>query len=247
LRGTIARIRFLLRVMTKCASTVLLALMVSSAGVFAQDGAPSAAANPAPATSPAAGAEGRDASSVILAQRPREFIPAPPTDSDGVTRSVSAGVAAALAEGLPKYSPPTPTPTPEAEPKDLRDIDKPKNEIKRLPSYVVRESRPPIFRERDVNTTAGQIDLSFKSHPGLNFGNIFGLNSGPAYDMYLDDQRLENIKELTDIAHAMSRGGDAAEGTYILQQTQNTYMRTDDATNWGGPITGGGTMGGVGK
>jgi hypothetical protein len=66
--------------------------------------------------------------------------------------------------------------------------------------------------------------------------------------MYLDDQRLENIHELTDIAHAMSLGGDKAEGAYILQQTQDAYMRTDDAVNYfGGPISGGGTMGGAGK
>jgi hypothetical protein len=46
----------------------------------------------------------------------------------------------------------------------------------------------------------------------------------------------------------MSRGGDPAAGAYILQQTQSTYMRTDDAINYiGGPISGGGTMGGVGK
>ncbi len=235
--------------MTNRASKILLALMVAAGGVSAQSTAPapSSASSPGPATSPAAGAATSDASSIVLAQRPREFATAQPVDSDGVTRSVSPGVAAALAEGFPKYSPPTPTPTPVAEPQDLRDIDKPKNEIKRLPKYIVRESRPPIFREKDLNTTAGQINLSFKSHPGLIFGNILGLNSGVAYDMYLDDQRLENIAELTDIAHAMSRG-DPAAGSYILQQTQSTYMRTDDSINYfGGPISGGGTMGGVGK
>ena len=111
----------------------------------------------------------------------------------------------------------------------------------------MRESRPPIFRERDLNTTVGQIDLSFKSHPGLLFGNLLGLNSGVAYEMYLDEQRQQNIDELTDIAHAMSRG-DPKAGAYILEQTQSTYMRTDDAINYfGGPISGGGTMGGAGK
>ena len=61
------------------------------------------------------------------------------------------------------------------------------------------------------------------------------------------DQVGENIDELTDIAHAMSRG-DPKAGAYILEQTQSTYMRTDDALNYfGGPISGGGTMGGAGK
>ncbi len=225
--------------------------MVAAGAASAQSAAtsPSAAAVPGAESSPASGAGTSDASSIVLAQRPREFAPAQPADSDGVTRSVSPGIAAALTQGIAKYSPPTPTPTPApaAEPQDLRDIDKPRNEIKRLPKYVVRESRPPIFRERDLNTTVGQIDLSFKSHPGLLFGNLLGLNSGVAYEMYLDEQRQQNIDELTDIAHAMSRG-DPKAGAYILEQTQSTYMRTDDAINYfGGPISGGGTMGGAGK
>jgi len=223
--------------------------MVSAAVAPAQTtaSAPAPASEPAARVSPAAGTETSDASSIVLARKPAAFALAQPADSDGVTRSVSPGVAAALSQGVGKYSPPTPTPTPVAEPLDLRDIDKPRNEIKRLPKYVVRESRPPIFRERDINTTAGQIDLSFKSHPGLLFGNLFNLNSGVAYDMYLDDQRQANIDELTDIAHALSRG-DPKAGAYILEQTQSTYMRTDDAINYfGGPISGGGTMGGAGK
>ena len=239
-----------MRVMTNRAPKIFLALMVAAGGASAQNPTPgpSAAALPSAATSPASGSPTTDASSIVLAQRPREFAMEAPADSDGVARSVSPGIAAALTAGAGKYSPPTPTPTPVAEPADLRDIDRPRNEIKRLPKYIVRESRPPIFRERDLNTTVGLVSLSFKSHPGLLFGNFLGLNSGPAYEMYLEEQRLENIGELTDIAHAMSRGGDRAEGAYILQETQSTYMRTDDANiYWGGPITGGGTMGGVGK
>jgi hypothetical protein len=235
--------------MTNRAPKILLAFMVAAGVASAQRAAtaPSPAAGPGAEVSPAAGTETSDASSIVLAQKPAAFPLAQPADSDGVTRSVSPGVAAALAQGMGKFSPPTPTPTPVAEPQDLRDIDKPRNEIKRLPSYIVRESRPPIFRERDLNTTAGQIDLSFKSHPGLLFGNLFGLNSGLAYDMYLDDQRQQNIDELTDIAHAVSRG-DPKSGAYILEQTQGAYMRTDDAVNYfGGPISGGGTMGGAGK
>lgn len=235
--------------MTNRAPKFLLALIAVAAIAAAQNASPSAtgAASPSAATSPGAGSPTTDASSVVLSARPGADTPAPATDSDGENRSVSPNVAAALSYGLPKYSPPTPTPTPAAEPVDLRDIDKPKNGIKRLPKYVVHESRPPVFRQRDLSTPAGLIDLSFKSHPGLMFGNFLGLNSGPAYQMYLDDQRLENMHELADMAHAMSIGGDSAEGSYILKESQDTYMRSDSDSNWSGPGTGGGNTGGWGK
>ncbi len=189
-----------------------------------------------------AAAEGKDASDILLVSRQKESLPAPPVDSDGETRSVSPGVAAALALGMPRYNPPKPTPTPTGTPVDMREIDKPKNEIKRLPKYVVVESRPPVFRDRDLFTRQGLIDLSLKSHPGLMFGNILGLNAGAAAQMYQDDERLRNIGELADEAHAFSLGGASAEGRYILQQSQDTYMRSDDGF---GPV--GGNTGGGGK
>jgi hypothetical protein len=225
--------------MTNRARKIFLALMVSAATAAAQDSVPS----PTPAPPPAATT---DASAVILAPRTPDYVMPPPVDSDGQSRSVSPAVAAALADGRPHYQPPTPTPTPGPE-IDARDVDKPKNGIRRLPKYIVQEARPPIFRERDLYTARGQIDLSFKAHAGLNFGNILGLNEGPAAQMYLDDQRSANIADLTDLSHVMSRGGDRAEGSFILQQSQSTYMRQDDNFNWSGPGGGGTNSGGWGK
>jgi hypothetical protein len=232
------------------ACNFLLALMVSAAGAAAQDAAPTPA--PAPGAgpdSPQAAAQTTDASSVVLAAKPKEYVaPTPPPDSDGVIRSVSAGVAAALSAGAPKYSPPTPTPTEAAVEQDMRDIDKPKNEIHRLPQYVVREARPPIFRNRDLFTTQGMLDLTLKNHAGLNFGNILGLNASPkpgspAYQMMVDDERKENMDDLFDTAHAMAQGGDFAEGSYILQQSQSTYMRDGGDWDWSGSGPVGGLTG----
>jgi hypothetical protein len=188
----------------------------------------------------------RDAASVVLAPKSASPAPAPIADSDGVARPVSPGIAQALADGMPKYSPPTPEPVQPAESQDARDLDKPKNEIPRLPAYVVRASRPPIFRPRDLNTSAGLIDLAFRNHPGLAIGNILGLNEALARDMFYEDERLTNIGDLADTAHAMAAGGDKDEAKYILQETQDTYMRTPDTT-WGGPGGGGGFSGGGGK
>ncbi|HEY1848208.1 MAG TPA: hypothetical protein VGG37_03325 [Opitutaceae bacterium] len=163
---------------------------------------------------------GPDAAKVILAPR-KDSTPAPAADSDGVTRTVSPGIAAALAAGMPRYSPPTPTPTPPPE----TDADKPKNGIIRLPAYLVREKKPPIFRPRDLYTPTGLIDLTFRAHPGLIFGNLLGLNSGSAYQIYLEEQRQANMSDLKDTAHAMAQGGDFAEGSFILRQSDSTYMR----------------------
>jgi hypothetical protein len=221
---------------------MLLALLAAAAQAAAQETVP-----PSPAAKPAAAAAAGDASSPIFTARHGDSIPQPATDADGMTRTVSPGIAAALAEGMPKYSPPTPTPAATAEPQDMRDIDKPKNDIPRLPKYVVHELRPPVFRVRDLYTDAGLVALSLKAHPGLRIGNIFGLNSGVAYQMYLDDEKQANVADLTDTAHAMALGGDAAEGRYILQATQDTYMQPGTDMTWTGPGAGGGFSGGGGK
>jgi hypothetical protein len=163
-----------------------------------------------------------------------------------VARTVSPGIAAALADGMPRYSPPTPAPVQAAAPQEESEADKPKNSIPRLPAYVVRDSRPPMFRNSELLTAKGAVDLSFKNHPGLAIGNIFGLNDAVARDMFYDDERLTNMADMSDTAHAMARGGDNAEAQYILQETQDTYMRTPDTT-WGGPGGGGGFSGGGGK
>jgi len=225
-------------------STILVAAVAAAAAARAQDGPPP----PPPedgqeAVSPATGAS--DAAKVVLA--PKAPTPAPPPAADEESgRSVSAKLAADLASDMPKYSPPTPTPTVTDVPKDLRDIDKPRNEIHRLPAYIVRESRPAVFRERDLYTPAGLADLSLKRHPGLILGNYFGLNSGIAYQMYLDDLRLAEMQDLNDTAHAMSLGGDKAESDYIMKESQATFMRPIEET-WNGPGGGGGFSGGGGR
>jgi hypothetical protein len=221
--------------MSNRAQKILLALMVAASSAAAQQTTPT----PSPAAPAEAAAPTSDASGIVLAPRPKDFIPAPPVDSDGETRTVSPRVAAALSAGLPKFSPPTPTPAVEAEPKDMRDIDKPRNEIHRLPKFVVQEARPPIFRDRDLYTQTGLIDLYFKSHPGLILGNILGLNSAAAFDMYMDDERKANMADLADTAHAISQG-DREGAAYILQQSQNTYMRGGGTWDWSatGPVGG---------
>ena len=222
--------------MANRASKLLFALAASAAAAAAQTTAPAGDPKPAePATT--------DASSVVLAQKPAPPpVPLPKSDADESDRIISSRTAAALAAAMPKYSVPTPTPTPTLDP----ELDRPKNGIIRLPSYVIRESRPPVFRKQDLYTKDGLIDLSFKAHPGLLFGNILGLNSGIAYQMMLDEERESALNDFTDEAHAMERGGDKAESQYILQASQETFMRPVDPV-WTGPGGNGGFSGGSGR
>jgi len=221
-------------------SRLLLALLAASAPAVAQTAAPAAPGAGQDQAAPATA----DASSVVLAPKaPAQPAPMPASDPNDTGRTVSNKIAADLASGMPKFSVPTPTPTPVAE---VSENDKPKNQIPRLPKYVVRESRPPVFRNQDLYTTGGLIDLSFKSHPGLLFGNILGLNSSVAYQMYLDEERKDAMDDLTDTARAMARGGDKAESDYILQASQETFMRPVEEI-WGGPGGNGGFSGGGGR
>jgi len=167
--------------------------------------------------------------------------PAPKRD-----RAVSDSLAASLAASMPKYNPP-PKPRPEDEDVDLRDVDKPRNGIIRLPKYVVREKKPPVFRERDLYTNKGLSDLARRRYltPGYMALNAYHLpipffasSESPeqlALDMYAEDERLNNISDLHDTAQTLGRGGDDAASTYIKRVTDETYIRGFDFGHDSGP------------
>ncbi len=163
--------------------------------------------------------------------------PQPPPTAHKRERAISSDVAASLAAAMPKYNPPKPTPppTPIEEQPDLRETDKPKNGIVRLPNYVVREAKPPVFRERDINTQQGMANIAMKKYSteasrALNRFTIpiFGQTQEQrALAQYAEDERLRNIGELNDAA-AMVSARDKEQGAYIKRDIQATTMRTDD-------------------
>lgn len=172
----------------------------------------------------------------VFAQSPGTAAP----DSSAVTsppprpkkdRPISPGVASALAASMPKYNPP-PKPNPADEDVDLRDVDKPKNGIIRLPKYTVHEKKPPVFRERDIFTPGGLEDLARRRYLSatdriLNRVTLplFGTSSeARAMAMYAEDERLNNMSDLKDTAKDISRT-DAADGAYIKRVSDQTYMR----------------------
>ncbi len=168
--------------------------------------------------------------------------PAPaPSEAPRRARAISPEVAASLAAAMPKYTPPKPVEKkPEEELPDARETDKPKNGIVRLPKYVVREPKAPIFRERDINTPQGLANIAMKRYitetdRALNRWNLFGTQSSSGTDattaralqMYAEDERLKNMADLKDDAGLVS-ARDKAAGAYILREAQQTTMRTGD-------------------
>jgi len=142
--------------------------------------------------------------------------------------SASASLTSELAENGPKYQPPAKV---EAG-TDLRTVDKPKNEIRRLPvemmnRYVVKSSKVELLQGRDLYTPAELVSIEFREHPGLRVGNFFGLNSGAAYESFLAEERLEKMDDLKDTAMAIAAGGDTADARAILDATAQAYMRTE--------------------
>lgn len=117
----------------------------------------------------------------------------------------------------------------------MRDIDKPRNTIIRLPDYVVREPKPAVLSERAVHTDKGlaniavrrfisEFDLAMNRLTLPLFGNSV---ESRAMMMYEEDERLRNMSELNENVRMIS-ATDQAAGTYVKREVDKTYLRTGD-------------------
>jgi hypothetical protein len=97
--------------------------------------------------------------------------------------------------------------------------------LRTLPEFRVTEIRTPVFRDHDLYTKAGMAYLSFRRHPGLLIGNFFRLNESVAYETFMEDDWNRTKAEYFDMAHAMSLGGDPAEGRVILDAIDGMDVR----------------------
>ena len=141
---------------------------------------------------------------------------------------MSRDFAATLAGVMPKYNPPA---KPTEEPADLRETDKPRNGIIRLPKYevkVTKEPKPMVFTERELLTGKGMAGIAMKRNPGLHFGNIFGWNQGIAILMYQEQVRLDNIAAMEELATNARNSGDAAGADALTRETNRAYYRQSD-------------------
>jgi hypothetical protein len=220
-------------------------------GLSAQAPAPAPDTATSETTSPAT------AALVTKPAAPASTQPAPKRN-----RAISGDVAAMLSATMPKFTPPAaPAPAPtaaeiaqkkadaeaaakaEAE-ADLRDADKPKNGIVRLPKYVVQEQRPVILKEKDINKAEGLRALAMRRYttdagralnrfsvplfaawsPGSDKGST---TEQRAMFMYYEDERLKNMSDLADNANMIMRS-DAKAGTAAKDEVQKTYMRASE-------------------
>jgi hypothetical protein len=210
--------------------SLLLAAVVGAVRVFAQD----------PAAPPAVTTAATDTN------------PAPKASADTpkhAPRVISPELAATLAVGRPKYMPPPPpvekSPADEELP-DLRDVDKPRNGIIRLPKVVVEGSRPPIFTDKQILSqkafgekmakryySEGYLAFSrFARYTPLAF--FFPSAESSAMAQYYEQERLQNMGDLNEAANNAARAGDKTGSDYIKAQSNDTYMRRMD-WGWQGP------------
>ena len=116
-------------------------------------------------------------------------------------RMLSADTAAKLAAAVPRYTPPEPVPAP-AEPTVsplLREADKPRNAIVRLPRFVVEEPKPRVSKELQVLTAKGRAELGFQRHPGLRMVPFPALNTGVAVALLEDELAAQRRGEEADL------------------------------------------------
>ncbi len=171
--------------------------------------------------------------------------PAPKrNDAPPAAHAISPEVASQLQAAAPKYNPPPPKPAkkPDEEEVDARDLDKPRNGIIRLNRIIVKPMTPFITPQA-VNTDKGAKDIAMRKYisevdRAMNRFTIplFGQSMEQrAMAMYQEDERLKNISDTRDMAR-MVGSSDSAQGSYILKESQKTFMRTSDfGWNGGGP------------
>ena len=160
-------------------------LIAFTPGLRAADGQP--ATNPTPAT-------GSDAAQL---QR-NESTAAVPGH-----RLMSPETAEKLAAAAPKYTPPAPPPaTAPAESSPIvREVEKPQNQIVRLPSVIVGEQRQNIPEsELKVLTPKGRADYAMNRRPGLRLGPFPSLNKRIALQMLDDDLESQRRAEEYELA-----------------------------------------------
>jgi hypothetical protein len=147
-------------------------------------------------------------------------------------RVFSKNVAEALAASMPKYNPPKEEEKKPVDNRDMRDVDKPRNKIIRLPAYVVRQEKPPVFRERDINTKAGLKGLAIKRYfseasvalSTFNIPFFENLAENYALMLYEQDERLKNISDLNESADDIDQV-DSENAKEIREATRDTYNR----------------------
>jgi hypothetical protein len=181
---------------------------------------------PAPATLSGTGTGGATGGGASFSP---ESAPAAPRPGRGISRASAAALSAGIT-----YAPPPPKPV-EDENVDLRDIDKPKNEIVRLPTYHVTARKPPVFTDRSLYTRDNLEKLAISRYLGkfdTNFLNRWMLpwlsNEARAMQMYHDEERLQNMETTAHQVSLYRLSGDETKAAATQKDYYDTAARRTD-------------------
>lgn len=158
--------------------------------------------------------------------------PSAPSDRPRLLSPETASKLAPSRPFVPK--PPTEETAPTVAAADLRETDKPRNGIVRLPPHLVQGLKMPILKERDILTPYGKLQEAYKRYPGLRFGSLpFFSNNGVARAMLEDDFRLERIAEMNDLMGLMSFT-DGAGAKVLMKGAARGFLRSNEWISSGG-------------
>src|SRR5688572_27161717 len=123
------------------------------------------------------------------------------TPNVAAQRVVSPVTAAKLAAAAPKFIPPASEPAttePAASPV-ARAPEKPRNQIIRLPDFIVGEPKVHVPKPLDVLTPKGRIELALQRRPGLQYVPLAWMNAGIALAMLEDDLQAERRRQEAEL------------------------------------------------
>ena len=163
--------------------------------------------------------------------------------STATATGVSPRASSLILSGF-KYQPPPPPKAQDDDEVDLRDIDKPKNDIIRLPKLTVTAKKPEVFTDRTLYTHDQLKTLAMARYLGaldkklLNkwtFADI-GLSIGAtnadrAMQMYLDDERLQNMDTAQRQITTAQAAGNADAAQQMKSQYYDMFLRPPDKVN----------------
>lgn len=164
---------------------------------------------------------------------------AAPPAQPAPARALSPATAARLATNAPKYVAPDSS-TERAHPNapDLRETDRPRNTIIRLPDYVVRQSKPAtIITEDQVVTLEGKLERTYARHRGLRAGSFWIFkNDVAAREILEDDERVARRSAMNDLLGLLQVGSDPAVERSVRAQIKDTFIRPADWVSQGGSL-----------
>ncbi|MBM3873235.1 MAG: hypothetical protein FJ382_05780 [Verrucomicrobia bacterium] len=158
----------------------------------------------------------------------------PKVEVSGPSERISRSTLSAVAAGI-TYQPPPPPKPPEPKSAEEEEADAPKNGIVRLPEYVVQGERPPVFRERDINTRKGLGEIAVKRFLGetgkaLNAYHLplFGMSKEQyALMLYQEEERLKNMKDAGDKV-SLLRETDPVAADRLKREVDQTFIRRSE-------------------